>query len=37
MISPDQSHDREGRPGVAEVLNWEGFDEKVDFEPEVKE
>jgi len=38
MISPVQSHDREGSPGVIEeVLRWEGFVEKVGFEPGVKE
>jgi len=37
MISPVQSNDREGSPGVKEVLRWEGFVEKVGFEPGVKE
>jgi len=38
MISPVQSHDREGSPGVEEVLRWEGrFVEKVGFERGVKE
>ena len=37
MISPVRSHDREGSPGVEEVLRWEGFVEKVCFEPGVQE
>jgi len=37
MISPVRSHDREGSPGVEEVLRWEGFVEKVGFEPGVQE
>jgi len=37
MISPVRSHDREGSPGVEEVLRWERFVEKVGFEPGVKE
>ena len=38
MISPVRSHDREGSPGVEEVLRWEGrFVEKVGFERGVKE
>jgi len=32
MISPVQSHDRKGSPGVEKVLEWEGFVEKVGFE-----
>ena len=31
------SRDREGSPGVEEVLRWEGFVEDVGFEPRVKE
>ena len=38
MISPVRSHDREGSPGgIREVLRWEGFVDKVGFEPGVKE
>jgi len=37
MISPVRSHDREDSPDVEEVLRWEGFVEKVGFEPRVKE
>jgi len=37
MISPVQSRDREGSPGVEGVLRWEGFVEKLGFEPGVKE
>ena len=37
MISPVQSRDREGSPGVGEVLRWKGFVEKVGFEPGVEE
>ena len=39
MISPVRSRDREGNPGIEEVhvLRWEGFVEKVGFEPGVKE
>jgi len=36
MISPVQSNNSEGSPGVEEVLRWEGFVEKVVFEPGVK-
>jgi len=35
MISPVRSHDHEGSPGV-EVIRFEGFVEKVGFEPGVK-
>jgi len=28
MISPVRYHDREGSPGVEEVLKWEGYVEK---------
>jgi len=38
VISPVQSHDHEGSPvGKEEKLRWEGFVEKVSFEPGVKE
>ena len=38
MISPVRSHDREGSPrGIREVLRWEGFVDKIGFEPGVKE
>jgi len=39
MISPVRSRDREGSPEVEEVyvLRWEGFVEKVGFEPGVTE
>jgi len=37
VISPVQSHDHEGSPIGKEVkLRWEGFVEKVGFEPGVK-
>ena len=37
VISPVQSHDHEGSPMRKEVkLRWEGFVEKVGFEPGVK-
>jgi len=35
MISPVWSHDRTGSLVVEEVLRWEGFVEKVGFEPGV--
>jgi len=31
MISPVQSHDHEGSPGVVEFLRWGGFVETVGF------
>ena len=37
MICPVQYHDCEGSPGVEKVLRWEGFVEKVSFEPGVKD
>jgi len=37
IISPVRSRDREGTSGVEEVLRWEGFVEKIGFEPGVKE
>jgi len=38
MISPAQSHCHEGSPmGRRSLLRWEGFVEKVGFEPRVKE
>ena len=38
MISPVQSHCHEGIPmSKEEKLRWEGFVEKVGFEPRVKE
>jgi len=38
MISPVQSHYHEGSPmSKEETLRWEGFVEKVGFEPGVKE
>jgi len=38
MISPVQSHYHKGSPmGKEEKLSWEGFVEKVGFEPGVKE
>jgi len=38
MISPVQSHYNEGSPmSKEETLRWEGFVEKVGFEPGVKE
>jgi len=37
MITLVRSHDREDSPWVEEVLRWEGFVEKVGFEPGVKE
>ena len=38
VISSVQSHDHEGSPvGKEEKLRWEGFVEKVSFEPGVKE
>jgi len=37
MISPVQSHNHVGSPGVAEVLRWEEFVEKVGSEPGVME
>jgi len=38
VINPVQSHDHEGCPMSKEVkLTWEGFVEKVGFEPGVKE
>ena len=36
-INDDESNDRVGSPGVAEMLRWEGFVEKVGFEHGVKE
>jgi len=37
VISPVQSHDHEGSPMSKEVkLRWDGFVEKVAFEPGVK-
>ena len=36
-INDDESNNRVGSPGVAEMLRWEGFVEKVGFEPGVKE
>jgi len=37
VISPVQSHYHEVSPGIEEVLRWEGFVEKVGFEPGVKQ
>jgi len=37
MISPVRSHDPEGSPEVEKYLRWEGFVEKVGFEPGVKQ
>jgi len=37
MVSPVWSRDREGSPRLEEVVRWEGFVEKVGFEPGVKE
>jgi len=36
VISPVQSHDHDGSP-MSKELRWEGFVEKVGFEPGVKE
>jgi len=37
VIGPVQSHYREGSPVGKRSLRWEGFVEKVGFEPGVKE
>ena len=37
MIGPVQSRCREGSPVGKRILRWEGFVEKVGFEPGVKE
>jgi len=37
VIRLAQSHCHEGSPVGERSLRWEGFVEKVDFEPEVKE
>jgi len=37
MIGPVQSHYHEGSPVGSRSLRWEGFVEKVGFEPRVKE
>jgi len=37
MLGPVQSHYREGSPVGKRSLSWEGFVEKVGFEPGVKE
>ena len=37
VIGPGQSHYREGSPVGERNLRWEGFVEKVGFEPGVKE